>query len=117
MDPRITEAISQILIALLQVLGVILAGWAAKYVKARFTQTQIEKAERIAEIVVNAVEQMAAANGINYQAKFEEALKMARELAAGQGLAFNDAQWEGLIEAAVKQMKDIGTEIKKAPAV
>jgi hypothetical protein len=112
MDPRLIEAIQEILLAVLKVLAFVIGTYGAKYLKARFTEAQIDKGERIAEIVVNAVEQMAVANQIDYKAKFAEALKMARELAAGNGVAFTDEQWTGLIEAAVAGMKQIGGELK-----
>lgn len=116
MDPRLVEAIQEILLALLKVLGVVLAAWGTKFVRGRFTADQMKKATDIANIVVAAAEQMAAVGQIDYKSKFDRAFAMARDFAAAQGIAFTDEQWKGLLEAAVKTMADMGDEIKQAPA-
>ena len=117
MDPRLVSAIQEILIGLIQIIAIVAATYAAKYVKAHVSQKQMELAMNVASIAVNAVEQLAASKQIDIKEKFNKALMFARDGAAKYGLAFSDDQWEQLIEATVKALKDAETEIKTSPEV
>lgn len=116
MDPRIVSAAQEILIGLIQVLALVIATYAAKWVKAHVSAKQMELGMNIAGLAVAAVEQLAASKQIDIEEKYSKALMLARDQAAKYGLTFSEAQWEGLVEAAVKAMKDAGEEIKTAPA-
>ena len=115
MDPRIVSAAQEVLIGLIRIIALVVATYAAKWVKAHVSAKQLELGENIAGLAVAAVEQLAASKQINLDEKFSTAVKFARDQAAKYGLAFSDGQWEGLVEAAVKAMKDAGEEIKIAP--
>ncbi len=116
MDPRIVSAIQEVLIGLIQILALVVATYAAKWVKAHVSAKQMELAMNIAMLAVNAVEQLAASKQIDIEEKYMKALMLARDQAAKYGLKFTDDQWEQMIEASVKAMKDAGEEIKSAPA-
>jgi PIN domain nuclease of toxin-antitoxin system len=115
LDPRIVSSIQEVLIGLIQILALILATYAAKYVKAHVSAKQMDLAMSVAQIAVQAVEQLAASKQIDLKDKYSKALMLARDGAAKYGLKFTDDQWEQLIEAAVKSMKDAGEEIVSAP--
>lgn len=87
--------------------------WAVSYVKAHFTDKQIDMGSKIASIVVNAVEQLAASKQIDLNQKKEEAVAMLSEYAKKVGLKLSPEQINALIEEAVKTMKEMGGELKK----
>lgn len=116
MDPRISNALVTVVVALIGVFGVLIEHWAKKLVQANFTAKQIQIAQDVAAVIVDAVEEMGAAGIIDYKSKFAAALRRVKDLAASKGVVLSDEQWQSMIEAAVAQMKAMGQEIKKVPA-
>lgn len=116
MTPEMQTVIKDLLLNLFQLAVLVATYYAARWVRAKISAEQMELAASIVNVVVGAVEQLAAAGKIDYQSKFDEALKRAKAQAAKWGLTLGDEEWEDLIEAAVKALKDAGEEIKRAPA-
>lgn len=116
LGPEFQAIIKDLVITLIQLAALILAGYAARWVRANVSRQQMELAVSITHVVVAAIEQLAATGQIEYKRKMELAIRMARDQAGKYGLTFTDDQWKQLIEAAVKAMKDAGEEIKAAPA-
>lgn len=110
-DPRVMELVTGILMSLLQLLFLAVGGFAVRYLKANTSQKSLDLAKDIAQVAVEAAEQLAAAGKIDYTKKFETAIVLARDQANKWGLNFTDSQWEGFIEAAVKSMKELGEEL------
>lgn len=110
-DPRVMDLIASILLGLLQLLLLVVGGYAVSWLKANVSRKALDLAQSIAQVAVQAAEQLAAANKIDYKKKFETAIMLARDQAKKWGLNFTDSQWEGFIEAAVKQMKELGEEL------
>jgi len=75
-----------------------------RYINNHFTKTKIEHGKKIALIVVNAVEEFAKVTGIKGNAKYEEALRRAKELAEKK-LHLSDEQWNSLIHDALGELK------------
>lgn len=116
MDPRISNALVTVVVALIGVFGVLIEHWAKKLVQANFTAKQIQIAQDVAAVIVDAVEEMGAAGIIDYKGKFSEALERVKDMVADKGIVFSDEQWGSFLEAAVASMKSLGDEIEKAPA-
>lgn len=114
--PEIQDILTKLFIAIINLVILGLGYLGAKWAKANVSQKNMDLALNIAAVVVAAVEQLAAAGKIDYKRKMELAIQMARDQAAKWGLTFTDEQWQAILEAAVKAMKDAGEEIKKAPA-
>lgn len=114
--PEIQDILTKLFIAIVNLVILGLGYLGAKWAKANVSQKNMDLALNIAAVVVAAVEQLAAAGKINYKRKMEMAIQMARDQAAKWGLTFTDEQWQAILEAAVKAMKDAGEEIKRAPA-
>jgi len=114
--PEIQDILTKLFIAIVNLVILGLGYLGAKWAKANVSQKNMDLALNIAAVVVAAVEQLAAAGKIDYKRKMEMAIQMAREQAAKWGLTFTDEQWQAILEAAVKAMKDAGEEIKRAPA-
>jgi hypothetical protein len=115
-DPRISNALVTVVVGLIGIFGVLIEYWAKKLVQANFTAKQIQIAQDVAIVIVDAVEEMGAAGIIDYKSKFAAALRRVKDLAASKGVVFSDEQWGSFLEAAVASMKSLGEEIKKAPA-
>lgn len=117
MDPRLTDVLVKLAVAIMGVLAALIEVYGLKLVKGKWDGEQVDRAVEIAQAVVHAVEGLAVAGGIDYKAKFAEALKRAKDLAAGKGLVLTDEQWKTFIEAAVVHMKAMGVELhKRVPA-
>lgn len=114
--PEIQDILTKLFIAIVNLVILGLGYLGAKWAKANVSQKNMDLAINIAAVVVAAVEQLAAAGKIDYKRKMEMAIQMARDQAAKWGLTFTDEQWQAILEAAVKAMKDAGEEIKRAPA-
>lgn len=114
--PEIQDILTKLFIAIVNLVILGLGYLGAKWAKANVSQKNMDLALNIAAVVVAAVEQLAAAGKIDYKRKMEMAIQMARDQAAKWGLTFTDEQWQAILEAAVKAMKDAGEEIKRAPA-
>lgn len=114
--PEIQDILTKLFIAIINLVILGLGYLGAKWAKANVSQKNMDLALNIAAVVVAVVEQLAAAGKIDYKRKMELAIQMARDQAAKWGLTFTDEQWQAILEAAVKAMKDAGEEIKKAPA-
>lgn len=112
---ELNHLVSQTLTDLIQLVIIAVGGVVIQYLRKRLSQQQIEKAKQIAEIAVKAAEAIGAANGLDGKAKFQQALQMARDLAAKYGIIFTDAEWQALIEAAVHSLKDLGEELEAKP--
>lgn len=105
--------IPQTITDLVQLALVAICGYLVKYLREHLTQPQIDKAVQIAQIAVKAAEAIGAANGFDGKAKFQQALEMARTLAASHSIKFTDEEWQALIEAAVHTLKAGYDELKK----
>lgn len=116
LGPEFQAIIKDLIIALIQLAALILAGYAAKWVRTNVSQKQMDLALAVSQVVVAAVEQLAASGQIEYKRKMEIAIAKARDQARQWGLNLSDAQWNELLEAAVAAMKVAGEEIKAAPA-
>lgn len=114
--PEIQDILTKLFIAIVNLVILGLGYLGAKWAKANVSQKNMDLALNIAAVVVAAVEQLAAAGKIDYKRKMEMAIQVARDQAAKWGLTFTDEQWQAILEAAVKAMKDAGEEIKRAPA-
>lgn len=112
MDPRLTDALVTLVVSLIGLLAMFLEVYGVKYLKARFTEKEIATARKIAEIVVDAVEELGAAGVIDYKSKFAEALRRVKDMASSRGITLSDEQWQAMIEAAVAAMKSLGDELK-----
>lgn len=117
LTPEIQAALADLFLALLQLALITLTGFAVKWVKTNVSQKQMDLALGVSQVVVGAVEQLAASGQIDYDRKMEIAIAKARDQAKQWGLNLSDEQWNGLLEAAVAAMKAAGEEIKAAPAV
>ncbi|MGB9781483.1 MAG: phage holin, LLH family [Moorellaceae bacterium] len=106
------QLITKTLTDLIQLIIVVLGGMLINYLRKKFTQQQIDQALQIAEIAVKAAEAIGAANGFDGKAKFQQALVFVKQLAAKHGINLTDEQWQGIIEAAVHQLKALGEELK-----
>lgn len=108
------QLITNVLVDLIRlaVLGGVTYGVA--YLRSHYTAKQIKKATGIAKIAVDATEQVASALNINGKDKLDHALVIAKDLAGKAGLHLSEKQWNSLIEAGVKAMKNAGSEIKAA---
>jgi hypothetical protein len=87
--------------------GTILIGFITAYVNQHFTATQVSNAKQVATIAVTFAEQIANSMGFKGQDKYNSALSKAKDLATKYGVKMTDDQWQGLIEAAVKEMNHI----------
>ena len=116
-SPEMQALVAEILTSLVKLLVLVIGGLVVNYVKANVSKKNLDLAMSVANLAVQAVEQLAASKQIDVKEKFDKALMLARDQAAKWGLAFTDDQWEGFIEAAVKAMKDAGGELLKPTAV
>lgn len=116
LGPEFQAVVADLLIALIQLALITLTGYAVKLVRTNVSQKQMDLALAVSQVVVGAVEQLAASGQIEYKRKMEIAIAKARDQARQWGLNLSDAQWNELLEAAVAAMKAAGEEIKAAPA-
>lgn len=107
------ELIQEGLIDLVLAVTAVVGGLIVNYLRRRATVAEIEAGMRIAKIVVSAVEQIAAAQGIDTQEKLARALAQARAIGAAKGISFSDEQWRYLIEQEVAYLKRIGGELTR----
>lgn len=114
-NPEIQKLTAEILTGILQLAIIVVGGMVVKFFKAKVSQQQLEFAMNIANVAVQAAEQLAAAGKIEYARKFETAIALARNQAKKWGFNFTDDQWKGFIEAAVKSMKELGEELWPPP--
>lgn len=119
------DVIASVLTDLLRVAILAAAGFVAAAIRhyaallrGRMSDEQLQRAQRIAGIVVSAAEQVAAASGATMagKQKLDWALGAAQQLAEKAGLDLTEDQWRALIEEAVKDLKAAGQEIKAAAA-
>lgn len=113
MTPEMQVLVAEILTSLIKLLVLVIGGLVVNYVKANVSRKQLDLAMTVADLAVQAVEQLADAGKIEYKKKFETAIALGRDQAAKWGLTFTDEQWKGFIEAAVKAMKDTGKELRQ----
>jgi ABC-type branched-subunit amino acid transport system ATPase component len=106
------SAIYAVLKDLIVLAGTVLAGTLTAYVQKHYTAKQVETAKEIARTAVLFAEQTAKLLGINGEAKFKAALEKAKVLAAKAGIQLTDEQWQGLIEAAVKEFSDVWNNLE-----
>ncbi|MBX6353724.1 MAG: hypothetical protein IRZ10_10360 [Thermoflavifilum sp.] len=110
------QVLTVVVNALMGVLAMALstgAVYAARWLRAHVGAQKLALLMTVARIVVNAVEQAAAA-GILKLPKREAAVARLRNWAARGGVQLTDEQIDDLIEYAVKAMKDAGLELKGA---
>jgi len=115
----IQDAVIQGIVGVLVVLiGVVFTGLRgfiqakAEELKARATDQQWQTGMVIAEVVVNAVEQVADRLEINGEAKLNKALELLDKELASAGIALTTDQKKTLIEATVKGMNDLKEVVK-----
>lgn len=113
MNPEVTRALVQLLVALLSLLSIVITTVAIPALRAHAGERRFQHAKGAAELAVRAIEQLYP--GLTNEDKFGFALARVRELAARTGLNVTPDQWETLIEAAVKDMKAVQGAID-APA-
>jgi hypothetical protein len=115
-DPRIADALVQVVVMLIGLLAALIEIYGVKWLKSRVSNDHLKIARDIASVVVDAVEALAANGVIDYKGKFAEALRRVKDMAASRGIALTDEQWQSMIEAAVAAMKQIGGELKPKAA-
>lgn len=103
----IQNNIYKVLMDLLALCGSILIAFVSAYVKQKFSAAQVDQAKQIAGISVTYAEQVAEQMGFKGPAKYTAALSKVKELAAKVGITMTDAQWQGLIEASLKELTDV----------
>ncbi|WP_067936410.1 phage holin, LLH family [Alicyclobacillus kakegawensis] len=87
------------------------AAYAARWLRSHVRSETLGRLLEVGEVIVNAVEQAAAA-GILTVPKKDAAVQRLRDWAAQEGVQLSDEQISDIIEAAVKAMKDAGNELK-----
>ncbi len=99
-----SSLVAALLNDLIRLVILAVGGYVVAYVRGHYSAQQIALAREIAADAVTFAEQVAKALNLDSAAKFQHALAYARQLAARAGLKFTDAQWQGLIEAAVHDL-------------
>lgn len=87
--------------------------WLSKFLKTRFTSSQLETAQQIAAIAVDAIEQMAKVNKWDNETKYVRAALYFTTLAKKAGISLEEAQIKALIEDSVLKLKEFWTELPK----
>lgn len=96
------ELLTEVLIILIQVIGVIVGGFLIRYIKDKIGEESFKNYYSIAKIVVAAVEQtIGAGHGAD---KKQEAIQVLRNLTKWK---LTDEQADKIIEAAVYEMNQI----------
>lgn len=93
--------------AIITIVGSILMAVITASLKQRFTGIQMDRAKQIAEIAVTFAEQIQITLGAKGPVKYASALTKAKEIAAKAGITMTDAQWQGLIEASLKELSSV----------
>ncbi len=115
MIDTITDLTVELLVVAIQLVIVLAGGALVRWLNARFSGEQIAKAERLAGIAVQAVEQIAAAGGWRMPSvtKAVRAREKFKILAGRVGLRVTDEHIDQLIEAAVLRLRATGEELKR----
>lgn len=103
----------ELVIELLLLVITLAVSYATVVIRQRFKQDEIERALRVARIVVDAVEQIAA----QYPGKVRlaQALVHARRIGERAGVRLTDDEWRILIEHAVRELKRAEQEVRGVP--
>ena len=87
--------------------------WLSKFLKSKLTAGQIQTAQEIAAIAVDAIEQMTKVNKWDNETKYVRAALYFTTLAKKAGITLDEEQVKMLIEGAVKQINDFWEELPK----
>ncbi|MCL6634006.1 MAG: phage holin family protein [Alicyclobacillus herbarius] len=110
----VDQVVSAVVNALIGVLSIALSAgavYAARWLRSHVRSETLGRLFEVGDVIVNAVEQAAAAGLITVPKK-DAAVQRLRDWAAQEGVKLSDAQINDIIEAAVKAMKDGGQELK-----
>ncbi|WP_026963064.1 phage holin, LLH family [Alicyclobacillus herbarius] len=110
----VDQVVSAVVNALIGVLSIALSAgavYAARWLRSHVRSETLGRLFEVGDVIVNAVEQAAAAGLITVPKK-DAAVQRLRDWAAREGVKLFDAQINDIIEAAVKAMKDAGQELK-----
>lgn len=114
----VDQVVSVVVNALVGVLSLALSAgavYAVQWLKSHTQAQTLARAVQVGNLVVNAVEQAAAA-GILKLPKKEAAVAWLRAWLDREGIHLTDAQIDAVIEAAVKALKDAGAELSGSKA-
>ena len=103
----LADALSMVILAAIPALLSLLY----TYLRKHFSARDLSLAFTVAQVAVNAAEQMGAARGWASADKFDHALLSVRDLGAHAGIRYSDAAWSSLIEHCVAELKQFGHEI------
>lgn len=106
------NAIAELAVAVIAVVAAIISAYVVPFIRSKTSAEDRQQAAFVARTVVDAVEQMSAA-GLLDVPKSAYAMEWIEELLNEQGIKVSQSTINSLVEAAVKEMKIVGEELKQ----
>jgi len=113
MDAQITNALYNILLAIVTTGTPIIIGYIVLFMKNHASAQQLKIAESLAVKSVGFAQQVSGELGLDNQGKFDSALVNVKAIASKYGLNFTDEQWAGLLLPALIESKKGWNDVVK----
>jgi hypothetical protein len=113
MSDNLTNALIQLALALLSVATLAITVYVIPWLRGKVGQDRLNIANDIAAAAVRAVQQTMKDHGAEF--KYAAALDYARTVAARRGVKIDDDTWNGLIEAAVHDLRVVMQSVDAPP--